>query len=113
MLIRQLLENVIVNAIKYSPAGTPIFVGIGKRGSASRIRIADQGIGIPDHELPKVRSPYYRGQSSRGTSGTGLGLYLVERIVEAHGGRLAIESEVGKGTSVIIDLPANVNRPVS
>jgi signal transduction histidine kinase len=52
-----------------------------------------------------VREPYYRGKSSKGISGAGLGLYFVERIVEAHGGRLFIESDVGNGTKVMIDLP--------
>jgi signal transduction histidine kinase len=105
MLLRQVFENVIMNSIKYSPWEAPISVSITKHGSASRITIGDRGSGIPQYQLPRVRSPYYRGDNSKGTSGAGLGLYIVERIVEAHKGQLFIESEVGKGTQVIIDLP--------
>jgi signal transduction histidine kinase len=105
MLLRQMLENVIMNSVKYSPADAPISVSITKHGSASRITIADRGSGIPQYELPRVRIPYYRGENSKGTSGAGLGLYLVERIVEAHRGRFFIESEVGEGTKVVVDLP--------
>jgi signal transduction histidine kinase len=70
-----------------------------------RVTIVDRGAGIAPDELQRVREPYYRGKSSKGISGAGLGLYFVERIVEAHGGRLFIESDVGKGTRVMIDFP--------
>jgi signal transduction histidine kinase len=105
MLLRQVFENIIMNSVKYSPRDAPISVSVTKRGDVSRITIADRGSGIPRHELPQVRRPYYRGENSKGTAGAGLGLYLVERIVEAHKGRLFIESEVGKGTQVIVDIP--------
>jgi signal transduction histidine kinase len=108
MLLRQMLENVIMNSIKYSPADASILVSITKHGSASRITIADRGSGIPHYEMARVRIPYYRGENSKGTSGAGLGLYVVERIVEAHRGRFSIESKVGGGTTVIIDLPQTV-----
>jgi signal transduction histidine kinase len=109
MLLRQVFENVIVNSIKYSSCATPIAINIENHGSMSRITIADQGSGIPSCELPRVREPYYRGQSSKGTSGAGLGLYFADRIVEAHAGRLFVESEVGRGTKVIIDLPRSAD----
>jgi signal transduction histidine kinase len=105
MLLRQVFENVIVNSIKYSAADAPISISVTKHGSVSRIMVADRGKGIPQHELPRVCIPYYRGENSKGISGAGLGLYLVDRIVRAHGGRLFMESEVGKGTKVVIDLP--------
>ena len=105
LLLRQVFENVIMNSIKYSATDTPISISVTKHGSASRVVVADCGKGIPQHELPRICNPYYRGENSKGTSGAGLGLYLVERIVEAHKGRLFIESEVGKGTKVVIDLP--------
>lgn len=105
MLLRQLFENVIANSIKYSPPDTPITVDVAGHGTAVRVTIADRGGGIPQAELPRIRTPYYRGQNSKGISGAGLGLYVVEKLVEAHQGRLAIESEIGSGTKVIIDLP--------
>ena len=109
MLLRQLFENVIVNSIKYSSRDVPISISITKNASASRISIVDRGSGIPPNELPRVREAYYRGENSKGTSGAGLGLYFVERIVEAHKGRLFIESEGGKGTKIVIDLPLSTD----
>lgn len=108
-LLRQVLENVIMNSVKYSSRGSPVLVSTTKRGSAVRVAIADCGNGIPRHDLSRILEPYYRGLSSKGTSGAGLGLYFAERIVEAHKGRIWIESEVGKGTTVTIDLPQSAN----
>jgi signal transduction histidine kinase len=105
MLLRQLFENVIANSIKYSPPDTPITVDIAEHGPAVRVTITDRGSGIAESELPRIRAAYYRGQNSKGVSGAGLGLFVVERLVEAHHGRFAIESEIGNGTRVIIDLP--------
>jgi signal transduction histidine kinase len=105
MLLRLVFENVILNSIKYSPADAPIRISMGGDVSKSRIAVVDAGSGIARHELPRVRIPYYRGQNSKGTSGAGLGLYLVERIVEAHQGKVLIRSELGNGTEVVIELP--------
>jgi signal transduction histidine kinase len=105
MLLRQVFENVIANSIKYSPANSRISIGVAKQGLVVRVTITDQGSGISPDELPRIRIPYYRGESSKGTRGVGLGLYLVERIVEAHRGRLLIESKVDQGTKVTIELP--------
>jgi signal transduction histidine kinase len=106
MLLRQLFENVVLNSVKYSRSSeAPISVDIARHADVVRVSIVDRGGGIAPDELPRVKEPYYRGKNSKGTSGAGLGLYFVERIVEAHGGRLFIESDVGKGTQVIVDLP--------
>jgi len=105
MLLRHVFENVIANSIKYSPPNAPISIGIKEDGSVIRVAIADRGSGISPDELPRVCTPYFRGENSRGIRGTGLGLYLVARIVEAHRGRLLIESKVDQGTTVIIELP--------
>jgi signal transduction histidine kinase len=105
MLLRQIFENVITNGIKYSPSHAPITISVAEYGSTVRVTVADRGSGIAQEDLARVRHAYYRGPNSKGTSGAGLGLYVVERLVEAHHGRLAIESEVGRGTTVTIDLP--------
>jgi len=105
MLLRHVFENVIANGIKYSPPDAPISISIREHGSAVRVAIADRGRGIPQDDLPRVCTPYYRGENSRGIRGTGLGLYVVERIVDAHRGRLLIESAVDQGTRVTIELP--------
>jgi two-component system phosphate regulon sensor histidine kinase PhoR len=104
-LLRQAFENVVMNSVKYSSGDSPILISTTKRGSAVRVAIADRGRGIATSDLSRVREPYYRGSGSKGTSGAGLGLYLVERIVEAHDGTIWIESEVGKGPKVTIELP--------
>jgi signal transduction histidine kinase len=106
MLLHQLFENVVMNSAKYSCSpNASISVEVVNRSGAVRVAIVDRGGGIGPDELPRIREPYFRGKSSKGTSGAGLGLYFVERIVEAHGGQLLLESDVGKGTRVIIDLP--------
>ena len=106
MLLRQLFENVLLNSVKYSCSlDAPISIDVAPHAGAVRITIIDMGAGIASDELPKVREPYYRGKNSKGSSGMGLGLYFVELIVKAHLGQLLIESDVAKGTRVIIDLP--------
>jgi signal transduction histidine kinase len=105
MLLRQIFENVIANGIKYSPSDAPITVTVSECGTVVRVIVADRGSGIAQSDLARVRHAYYRGPNSKGISGAGLGLYVVEKLVEAHHGHLAIDSEVGCGTTVTIDLP--------
>jgi len=105
MLIRQMFENVIMNSLKYSPTDRKISVSITKRDSLARITIVDHGSGMSQYDLSRIRSPFFRGENSKGISGTGIGLYVVEQIVEAHKGRLFIESALGAGTTVVLDLP--------
>jgi signal transduction histidine kinase len=110
MLLHHLFENVVMNSVKYSCSlNAPISVEVVNRPGAVRITIIDRGGGIAPDELPRIREPYYRGKSSKGIGGAGLGLYFVERIVDAHGGQLLLDSSVGKGTRVIIDLPKSRN----
>jgi len=104
-LLSQAFENVVMNSVKYSSGDSPILISTTKRGSVVRVAIEDSGRGIAAADLSHVREPYYRGAGSKGTSGAGLGLFFVERIVEAHDGTICIESEVGKGTKVTIELP--------
>jgi signal transduction histidine kinase len=103
-LLCQTFENVIVNSMKYSSPDSPIWVSTATHGSTVRIAIADRGNGIAKSDLSRGAEPYYRGPNSKGMSGAGLGLYFIERIVEAHKGTIFIESEVGKGTKVTIDI---------
>lgn len=112
--LRQVLTNLVSNAIKYSPQGGLIRIGgwlEQPEGAADHTRvvlyIADQGIGIPTADLPKIFDRFYRVDSSlrRSTAGAGLGLYLAKAIVEAHGGQIWAHSEPGKGTTFFIGLP--------
>jgi signal transduction histidine kinase len=106
VLIRQMIENVIMNSLKYSPAHAPVSVSVVEQKDTARIAVIDHGCGMSQYDLSRSRSSFYRGENSGGTSGTGIGLYVVDKIVEAHKGKLTVTSSLGAGTSVVIDLPA-------
>ncbi len=105
--LRQVLNNLVSNAIKYAPQGGEIRVGGWSGEQQATVYVADQGIGIPAGEQGKLFQRFYRVDSSlrRSTQGAGLGLYLCRSIVEAHGGRIWLRSEPGKGTTVLLTLP--------
>jgi len=105
--IEQVLNNLIGNAIKYSPSGGTIRVSGRVKPDTVEITVSDQGIGIPIEEQSHIFERFYRVDNalSRRAQGTGLGLYIARAIVEAHGGRIWIESTPGRGTSVSFSLP--------
>lgn len=102
----QAVINLIDNAIKYSPhAPRRLDIAGRAEGSDVHLRFSDGGIGIAEEELPRVLEKFYRGRESR-ESGSGLGLTIVQRIVQQHGGRLTLTSVVGRGTTITLTLPA-------
>jgi PAS domain S-box-containing protein len=105
--IAQIIANLLENAVKYSPDGGEILVAIGTEGSHAYVRVTDHGIGIPEDDLPKIFTPFYRGSnaSSRHFTGLGLGLYLSQRVAEAHGGQLSVASVEGEGSTFLLTLP--------
>ena len=105
--VRQVLNNLVDNAIKYSPEGGTVRVGGWSEPGQVVVYVADQGIGIPSGEQERLFQRFYRVDSSmrRRTQGAGLGLFLAKAIVEAHGGRIWLRSEVSKGTTVFFSLP--------
>lgn len=105
--VRQVLDNLIDNAIKYSEEGTEVRVVAERVGSELRISVADQGIGIPAEELGKVFDRMYRIEQrlTPQLGGVGLGLAICRGLVEAHSGRIWVESEVGKGSTFYFTLP--------
>jgi PAS domain S-box-containing protein len=105
--IRQVLDNLIDNAIKYSPPGTEVLISARKSGSELLITIKDQGEGIPAGELTSIFDRMYRIEQrlSSGVDGMGLGLYICQGLVEAHGGRIWAESTVGQGSTIQFTLP--------
>ena len=105
MLLRQMFENIVTNSIKYSPESAKIAVSLSGDEHRASIKVVDHGCGISRQDLSHIGTPYYRGSNSRGVSGTGIGLYVVQKIVEAHKGRLTIDSKLGVGTSITVDLP--------
>lgn len=105
--IRQVLDNLIDNAIKYSPRGTEVLISTENNGFELLVSINDQGSGIPAEELTNIFDRMYRIEQrlSSGVDGMGLGLYICQRLVEAHGGRIWAESTVGQGSTIQFTLP--------
>lgn len=105
--LEQVIANLLDNAVKYSPEGGEVLVETEVHQARAEVSIRDQGIGIPQHEIPKLFTPFFRSSnaSSRHFNGLGLGLYLSRGIVEAHGGHLTVESVQWEGTLVTLSLP--------
>ncbi|CAM3339792.1 ATP-binding protein [Hydrogenibacillus schlegelii] len=105
--MEQIFINLIDNALRYTPPGGEIRITAERLASGLRLSVRDTGEGIPPEDLPFVFERFYKGDKSRtrGKGGTGLGLAIVKRLVEAHGGTIAVESAVGRGTTFVIDLP--------
>ena len=104
--LEQAAANLIDNAIKYTPAGGRVEVAVGREGDDALLTVRDTGRGIPPSDLPRIFDRLFRGDASRNERGLGLGLSLVRAIVEAHGGNVEVESEVGRGSTFVVRLPA-------
>ena len=104
--LTSIVQNLLENAIKYSPEGSPVTLAAEHTGGKFRIRVADQGQGIPDNEKQAVFDKFYRlgNEETRQTTGTGLGLYIVQQVVRAHGGSIRVTDNQPKGTVFNIEL---------
>jgi PAS domain S-box-containing protein len=113
--LRQVFENLIGNAIKYSPNGEPVVVKLKAKGRGVEVAVRDEGIGIPDADKSKLFGRFARAQNARamGIGGTGFGLYLTKTIVEMHGGTIGVDSKEGHGSTFRVFVPASaaVSRP--
>ena len=107
----QVLGNLIANALRHTPAGGSVTLRAERDGDAIRVHVADTGAGIPADALPFVFDRFWRGDQARthqdGT-GSGLGLSIASQLVQAHGGTLAVQSELGVGTEFVIHLPSRL-----
>jgi two-component system phosphate regulon sensor histidine kinase PhoR len=105
--LRQILMNLIDNAVKYTPEGGRVTVSAEREGPFCKVTVADTGIGIAEKDLPHVFERFYRADKarSRQMGGTGLGLSIVKHFVQAHGGEVGATSEVGKGSQFFFTLP--------
>ena len=101
--LRQVFVNIIDNAIKYSDAGATIAIAVTHDDKTVRIAVTDTGCGIKAEDLPMVKKKFYKGNSTR--RGSGIGLAVADEIVSMHSGRLDVDSQEGKGTTVVISLP--------
>ncbi|MDO8530825.1 MAG: ATP-binding protein [Dehalococcoidia bacterium] len=106
--MRSVVRNLLDNAIQYTPTGGNVTLRARERDGGAEVSVLDTGQGIPPESLPRIWERFYRVDTarSRRQGGAGLGLALVRAIVEAHGGRVGVESELGKGSAFTLWLPA-------
>jgi signal transduction histidine kinase len=104
--LRQVFANLLDNAIKYTPEGGSVSITSRNEPATAVVEFSDTGIGIPSEEQDKVWARLYRGDKSRSQRGLGLGLSLVKAVVEAHQGKVMLKSEVGRGSTFTVILPA-------
>ncbi len=104
-IFRHIFTNLLSNAIKYSEPGKPVHFGVQREGTQAVCRVCDQGRGIPPEDREWLFRAFHRGRNAADRPGTGLGLVLVKRCVELHGGSVDVESSLGKGTTITVRLP--------
>ena len=104
-LLRHIFTNILSNAVKYSPAGAPVNFHVHRDGKIAVCRIRDRGCGIPEADQKRLFQAFYRGSNVGQVPGTGLGLLIVQRCVELHGGEIKFESAEGTGTTFVVALP--------
>jgi len=105
--ILETIENILANSVKYTPQGGRVHINVDDKGDSLFLQVKDTGIGIPEDELPRIFEEFYRASNAKEIErdGTGLGLSIAKQIVERHKGRIWVESELGKGTTINIILP--------
>jgi signal transduction histidine kinase len=103
--VAQILDNLLNNALKYSPIGAPIEVTLTTVGTVAEVRIADDGVGVPDEERAMLFTPFYRTSRTRDLPGTGLGLHIAKRLAERHGGDLRLDASTTAGSVFVFALP--------
>ncbi|HUA20049.1 MAG TPA: ATP-binding protein [Bryobacteraceae bacterium] len=109
-LIEVALRQLVDNALKYSPADTPILIGAELADGRVIVRVADHGPGIPEQEQTRIFEKFYRVETTRQIPGAGLGLAIAREIVHAHGGEIWVESKVGEGSIFRFSLPVSPER---
>jgi signal transduction histidine kinase len=105
-LLDHIITNLLTNAIKYSPQHTTITVTITRQPAVWHFAVRDEGMGVPEADLPKLFEPFHRAANARQLPGTGLGLSIVRDYVVLHGGNIMVESEIGQGATFTFTLPA-------
>ena len=103
--LERAIVNLVGNALKYSPPDKPVLVRLGRDGDYATVAVLDQGIGIPAADIPHLFDRYYRARTVQKREGLGLGLYIARLIVEAHNGRIWVESEEGRGSAFSFTVP--------
>jgi two-component system phosphate regulon sensor histidine kinase PhoR len=104
--LERVAVNLIHNALKFTPAGGSIHVSADFVGGAVTVKVSDTGVGIAPEDLPRIFERFYKADRARGIGGTGLGLAVVKHTVEAHGGTVSVQSELGHGSTFSFSVPA-------
>ena len=104
-LLRHILTNLLLNAIKYSAEGSDVWFDLSCQNEEAIFQIQDRGIGIPLQDQEKLFESFHRGQNVGQIPGTGLGLSIVKKYVDLHGGHISLKSKVGVGTTFTVTLP--------
>ncbi|MFW5748205.1 MAG: PAS domain-containing sensor histidine kinase [Chloroflexota bacterium] len=107
-LMRQVLSNLISNALKYTLPGGEVIIYVSNGGRYATVRVSDNGIGIPPEDIKHLFEPFHRGSNVDNTPGTGLGLAIARQAVELHNGTIKVESTVGIGTSITVSIPIHL-----
>ncbi|HJV34508.1 sensor histidine kinase [Geomonas sp.] len=110
LLLKTAFLNLVDNALKYSPESAPVVLSLERDGQEALVAVRDSGQGIVREELERVFEKYYRGSGSRDTRGAGVGLHLVKKIIEQHGGRVTLENSPQGGTLAMVRLPLNQSK---
>jgi signal transduction histidine kinase len=103
--LRQLITNLLDNAIKFTDPGGRVSVQAGRDGQQARLLVSDTGVGIPDDRLPHIFERFYQVDPARSSTGSGLGLSISRWIAEAHGGSIGVASGPGRGSTFAVTLP--------
>jgi signal transduction histidine kinase len=101
-----MVVNLLGNALKYSDPDTPVRFAVSGVGDQMHLRISDQGIGIPEADLPRLFGSFHRGTNVGNIAGTGIGLHIVKECVDLHQGQIEVSSRPGQGTTFTVRLPA-------
>jgi len=113
--LRQVLGNLVRNALVHTPSRTPIEIGVVTVDGVARVSVADHGPGLPDHDVDRIFEPFYRADPSRSrdSGGAGLGLSIVTAVVAAHGGKVSVKETSGGGATFEVDLPLASSSPAN
>jgi signal transduction histidine kinase len=107
--LERVVTNLLTNALEYSADDSPVKVRLARKGNTVEIAVSDRGVGIPPESMKVLFDRYYRTEAGKArATGLGLGLYIARMIAEAHGARIEVESEVGKGSTFRLILPMEV-----
>jgi signal transduction histidine kinase len=106
-MLDHIVSNLLSNAVKYSPGRDRVLLQAALNGQEIQITVADEGVGIPPDEIPRLFDKFFRASTSSGIAGTGIGLYLADQFARMHSGRIEVRSAVGRGSLFIVHLPLN------